>query len=63
MGDDMKIDFRYDDKGYYEKTLGDDEFSKAVNKKISDYWVQTGTSLNPIIACLEVLGEQYNKNN
>lgn len=58
----MEIQFanrQYND--HYDKLLGDDPFTTAVNKKLSDYWVNTGHELNMDIAFIEVLADMYNK--
>ena len=58
----MEIEFKNRDyNDYYDKLLGGDKFSIAVNKKIADYWGRTGAELNPQFAMIEVLAEFYNE--
>jgi len=59
----MELEWKNRDfNDHYDKLLGGDAFSLAVNKKLADYWVRTGYELKPEIACLEVLAELYNQN-
>lgn len=59
-GEYLKVEARgYND--HYDKVVGDTPFAKAVNKKVSDYWVATGVSMPIETASFLVLADLYNK--
>lgn len=58
-GEYLKIETEKD--GHYCKMVGDSSFAKAVNKKVSDYWVATGRDMPAETAAISVLADLYNE--
>jgi len=48
---------------YYDQLEGEGPFVEAVNKKLRDYWVSTGSEMPAVTAALSVLAEFYDKHN
>ncbi len=48
---------------YYDQLEGDSVFVKAVNTKVSQYWIRTGSEMPILTAAISVLAELYNQLN